>query len=132
MTKGRALVRGRGKIRYQCGLVMLLVAAAWLGAAAPAEATTQYFSGYGQPGTWYENSGFSGWDYNEAINCLERPCDSYVGVRQKLSDGTWIRTYYGLANIDICAAQVYSKTLCGDADSFHFSITCFRDNSGSC
>jgi hypothetical protein len=106
--------------------VLALVAASSSANAAP----SQYFGGT-------LCSGCSAWlqvwnlyVYNEAFNSWN-PNGPLLRVMEHHPDGSWLYTYTGRGEIDICHPSSYTQPGCSNLASSEVSVTCNKE-TGAC
>lgn len=87
---------------------------------------TQYSSGSWPPGTNVWDSGWNYYRYNWNFNS-SNPNGPLVRVQEHLTSGSWVYTYTGRGEIDICHTRTYTEVGCANVSSIWISMTCYKE-----
>jgi hypothetical protein len=109
----------------------VIAVAAALGGGTPAQGVaqygiTQYFSGVVPPSTNVWDSGWNYYRYNWNFN-TNSGSGPLVRVQEHLTSGSWVYTYTGHGQIDICHTRTYTETGCANVSSSYISMTCYKE-----
>lgn len=116
----------RGPSRAIVLLSVLAVFAVALVVGVGASRADVYWSGSAPPTTQIWAAGWNYWHYNQAFNCW---CNGpLVRVMEHHTDGSWVYTYSGNGEVDIChnGTGDYTEAGCENLTSSWIALVCTR------